>query len=115
MYELSALLDQEIEKNFPESILTGDKEKRLCFHRNYIFPNCSSAQLLMHLDLNGICVSSGSACSSGRAEPSFALTKMGYSPEESSCSLRITMGLQNNKNDILFFSDALGSCLINLE
>ncbi len=114
MQELSNLLDTEIEKNIPEAILTGDKEKRLCFHRNYIFPNCSAAQLLMHLDLNGICVSSGSACSSGRAEPSFALTKMGYSPEESSCSLRISMGLQNSKDDILFFVDALKNCLKSL-
>ena len=74
MQELSALLDAEIEKNIPEAILTGDKEKRLCFHRNYIFPNCSATQLLMHLDLNGICVSSGSACSSGRAEPFSSIT-----------------------------------------
>ena len=111
MQELSALLDAEIEKRLPEAMLTGDKEKRLCFHRNYIFPNCSGTQLLMHLDLNGICVSSGSACSSGRAEPSFALTKMGYSPEESSCSLRISMGLQNSKDDVLFFVDKLKNCL----
>ena len=48
MQELSALLDAEIEKRLPEAMLTGDKEKRLCFHRNYIFPNCSGTQLLMH-------------------------------------------------------------------
>ena len=114
MQELSHLLDREIEKQIPEYILTGDKEKRLTFHRNYIFPNCSAVQLLIQLDLHQICVSSGSACSSGRAEPSFALTKMGFSSEEASCSLRITMGRLNKKDDIIFFVGTLKECLHNL-
>ena len=115
MQELSHLLDREIEKQIPEHILTGDKDKRLAFHRNYIFPNYSAVQLLIQLDLHQICVSSGSACSSGRAEPSFALTKMGFSSQEASCSLRITMGKLNKKDDILFFVDTLKKCLNNIK
>ena len=103
MLELSSFLDYKIETKVPQAKLTGDKEKRLCFHRNYVIANCEIEQLLIWLDLQGICVSSGSACNTGRKKASFALIKMGYSKSEANNSLRVSLGRDNDKAQIEFF------------
>ncbi len=61
---------------------------------------------LMALDLEGICVSSGSACSSGSPKPSKVLTAMGASDDELGCALRISLGWNSTKSDIDGFIEA---------
>lgn len=113
MISLSLLLDQQINQKIPTAKLTGDKTRRLCFHRSYILQNCKIEQILMQLDLKGICVSSGSACNSGNKTPNFVLEKMGYSSEEATNSLRVSLGNLNNREQIIFFVDKLAECLEN--
>ena len=57
-------------------------------------------ELLLCLDLAGIAVSTGSACTAGETEPSHVLSAMGKSREEAYESLRITLGSENTKEDV---------------
>ncbi len=58
---------------------------------------------VMGLDLAGVAVSAGSACSSGKAEPPHALLAMGVSPEVARCAIRVSFGWTNNDQDVEFF------------
>ncbi len=87
--------------------LTGHPDKRLPSHASFVLPGVDANALLMHLDLNGIAASSGSACNTGNPEPSEALLALGYSPEEAKCGLRLSVGLQTTEADIDFALDVL--------
>ena len=54
----------------------------------------------MMLDLEGIAVSSGSACSSGAVTPSHVLTAMGLRPEDAHASVRFSLGETNDESDV---------------
>jgi len=54
----------------------------------------------LNLDLEGICASTGSACSSASLEPSHVLLALGFSPEQAHGSLRFTLGKENTEADI---------------
>ena len=60
--------------------------------------------MLLKLDEQGICVSTGSACSSGSTEPSHVLTAIGLAPEFIDGTLRISFGKDNNKEDVDSFT-----------
>lgn len=64
------------------------------------FPGLGGQSLLMNLDLRGIAVSLGSACSSGAAEPSHVLAAIGLSLEDNLASIRISLGHTNTPEDI---------------
>ena len=57
---------------------------------------------MIALDLKGLAVSTGAACSSGAIEPSHVLTAMGMSPERARGSLRFSLGKQNTPEDVEF-------------
>ena len=59
----------------------------------------------MQMDLEGIAVSAGSACSSGKVKPSDVLKDLGYSENQASCALRISLGLETTRNEVLRFVD----------
>lgn len=104
---LRNILISKIEENFPNAKLNGSKNNRLPGNINFSFPNIDSQELLLKLDEYGICVSSGSACSSGSDEPSHVLMSLGISKELAKGSIRITLGEQNTKQDV----DFLVKCL----
>ncbi|MFW6118420.1 MAG: aminotransferase class V-fold PLP-dependent enzyme, partial [Chloroflexota bacterium] len=56
--------------------------------------------LLLNLDLEGICASTGSACSSASLEPSHVLLALGLSPEQAHGSLRLTLGRESTETDV---------------
>ena len=64
------------------------------------FPDYKAEDLLVRLDLAGMAVSTGSACSARSAEPSYVIEALGLKGEQSSRSLRITLGRQTSKRDI---------------
>jgi len=80
--------------------LNGDPERRLPNTLNLSFEFVESESLLIGLDLAGIAVSAGSACSSGSAEPSHVLLGMGIPPEICQSALRISLGRENTEEDI---------------
>lgn len=63
--------------------------------------------LLLNLDLEGICVSNGSACTSGAVEPSHVLEGIGLEPEVANSSIRISMGKDNTEGDIDYLLEKL--------
>ena len=63
--------------------------------------------LLLNLDVEGVCVSSGSACTSGAVEPSHVLTGIGLEPEIANSSIRISMGKENTLEEIDYLLDKL--------
>lgn len=67
--------------------------------------------LLLNLDIEGICVSSGSACTSGAVEPSHVLTGIGLSRKVADSSLRISFGKGNTAEDVDLFTERLGAVL----
>ncbi len=67
--------------------------------------------LLLNLDMEGICVSNGSACTSGAVEPSHVLQGLGMDPEIANSSIRVSMGKHNTPEDIDYFLEKLETVL----
>lgn len=93
------LINGVLEK-IPHTRLNGDREKRLPANANFSFEFIEGEALLLHLDLAGICASSGSACTSGSLDPSHVLLSIGLPHEIAHGSLRLTLGDDNTKEQI---------------
>jgi cysteine desulfurase len=78
--------------SIPDSALTGHPTERLPNHASFVIQGMDGNELLIHLDLAGIAVSSGSACKTGDPEPSDVLLSLGLPREWALGSLRITVG-----------------------
>ncbi|MCR5826565.1 MAG: aminotransferase class V-fold PLP-dependent enzyme, partial [Oscillospiraceae bacterium] len=76
----------------PHSALNGDETQRLPANVNFCFEGVEGESLLLLLDDRGICVSSGSACTSGSLDPSHVLLAIGRVHDVAHGSLRITLG-----------------------
>ena len=84
----------------PETRLNGGEAERLPGHVNVTFGGIEAEALMTFLDLEGIAVSTGSACSSGSLKPSYVLRAMGLSIEDARGSLRMSIGRDNNVEQI---------------
>lgn len=100
LLELREYYISEIEKKIPDVKLNGHRTKRLAGNANMSFKGIHGGDLLLKLDEQGICVSTGSACSSGSTEPSHVLTSIGLGAEYLQGSLRVTFGNENTKEDV---------------
>lgn len=80
--------------------LNGHTTKRLPGFLNMSFAKVEGESMLLSLDMQGIGLSSGSACTSGSLEPSHVLSAMGLDSIRAHSSLRFTLGRQNNVDDI---------------
>jgi cysteine desulfurase len=69
---------------------------------NIYFDHVEGEPLVIALDLKGLAVSTGAACSSGALEPSHVLTTMGLSGDRARASLRFSLGKQNTMEDVEF-------------
>ena len=100
---LSALRDRIIEgarARVPGALLTGHPSKRLPNNASFCFPGTQGESLIVALDLEGISVSSGSACTSGSTDPSHVLLAIGLPREVAQGSLRITVGRDTTDADV---------------
>ncbi len=70
--------------------------------------------LLLNLDIEGICVSNGSACTSGAVEASHVLTGLGVQDKEAKSSIRVSFGKKNTEDDIHFFVEKLNAVLTRM-
>jgi cysteine desulfurase len=84
----------------PEITIFGKATPRLPNTTAFALPGMAAETLLIALDLEGIALSSGSACSSGKVRPSQVLESMGVPPELSRCALRASLGLDTTAHDI---------------
>lgn len=80
--------------------LNGDRENRLPSNANLSFDGCDGEQILFALDLKGIAVSTGSACSSGAVTPSHVLLSMGLGEERAKSAVRFTFGKYNTEQEV---------------
>lgn len=84
----------------PWAVVNGSREHRLPNTLNIAFPGCDGEAILVALDLEGIACSLGSTCASGAAEPAPSLVAMGAPPEIYKASVRFTVGLDNQINEM---------------
>ena len=98
---------KKIEASLPSSILNGEKKHRLPNNLNVTFPGLDGQSLVLYLDQAGILASTGSACSSGDAEPSHVLRAIGRSEAEAGSSLRLTLGRETTQEQIDYVAEKL--------
>ena len=93
-----------LQKEIPDKIhINGTMEKRLPGNANVSFEGLDSSELIFRLDEKGICVSSGSACSSGSREPSHVLKAINLPDKYLYCAIRTTFGDNNTFEEIDYF------------
>lgn len=97
-----------------ESRLNGDPVKRLCGNCNISFRGIEGESLLLMLDLEGICASSGSACTSGSLDPSHVLLALGLDHATAHGSLRLSITEETTDEDIDYIIEAVPRVLAKL-
>lgn len=98
-----AELEAGILRGVPGARILGASAPRLPNTTCVVFPGADSATLLDRLDARGFAVASGSACTTGIAEPSHVLLAMGVSPEDAHAALRISSGPTTTREELLRF------------
>ena len=93
-------LQNEIQTKIPGVKYNGHIAQRLPHILNVSFECIEGESILMMLDMEGICVSTGSACTSGSLEPSYVLEAMGVSQEISNGTIRFSISKATTKEDI---------------
>lgn len=113
----------ELLADTPELIPTGDRLHRLPHHVSFCLGEdahhrgshpISGRAIVRQMNLAGIAISSGSACSSGKLNPSPVLLAMGYSPTEATAALRLTLGRHTTSADIDWTAMVLKQVLARL-
>lgn len=84
----------------PGAELTGHPAERLPGHSSFVIPGAVGDEMVFALDLAGVAVSTGSACTAGSPEPSHVLAAMGYAPEAARGALRVTLGRENTGPEV---------------
>jgi len=100
--ELRDYLVGRVLKEIPFVRLNGHRTKRLPNNANFSFQFVEGESLLIMLDMEGICASSGSACTSGSLDPSHVLLAIGLPHEIAHGSLRLTLGEETTREEIDF-------------
>lgn len=111
--EMAALRDR-FERgldSLEDVVIHGQGSERLPNTSNVAFKGATAESLMIRLDLEGFSVSAGSACSSGKPEPSAALTSMGIGREEALASLRVSFGIGNTVEDVDRFMVTISTAL----
>lgn len=100
-------LIEKVIRTIPYTRVNGSRRYRLSGNVNFSFQFVDGGTLLNMLNMEGICVSTGSACSEGDSKPSHVLTAMGVPEELAYGSLRLTIGEENTKEEIDFVADKI--------
>lgn len=93
-------LESALLTRIPGTQRNGGAEPRLPNTSNLAFEHVEAEGIMLELDQLGICVSTGSACSSGSPRPSHVLTAMGCSPRRARGSVRFSLGLDSSDDDV---------------
>ena len=92
--------EDEVRSCIKDVVMNGDREQRLGHLSNISFRFIEGEGLLINLDLEGVAVSTGSACSSGTLEPSPVIRALGVSDEVARGSIRFSFGKDNTDDDV---------------
>jgi cysteine desulfurase len=98
----------------PELVPTGDWQQRLPHHLSFCHPTLAGRRLVWAMNLAGIAMSSGSACSSGQVKPSATLLAMGYDPTAASGGIRLSLGWDTTVADVDWAALALVQAIARL-
>jgi cysteine desulfurase len=100
MRELRDYFERQVTARIADIRMNGDVERRVPNVSNLSFAGVDGESLLIALDLQGVAVSTGSACASGSLEPSHVLTAMGLSRDEVRGSLRVSLSALTTRDEI---------------
>lgn len=112
--EVRDYLIQKIEAEIPYCRLNGHRQLRLPNNVNFSFQFIEGESLLIMLDMEGICASSGSACTSGSLDPSHVLLAIGLPHEIAHGSLRMTISEETTKEDVDFVVEKIKEIVARL-
>lgn len=101
-------LEGEIQRLCPDAIIIGHDAPRLPNTSAIVLPGVASQTQVMTLDLAGVAVSAGSACSSGKVQSSHVLMAMGYDQAFAGAVIRVSLGPQTTRADVDCFLSAWG-------
>jgi cysteine desulfurase len=100
-------LEAEILARVPGTVVNGERQLRVPNTTNISFDRVEAESLLIALDLEGIAVSTGAACSSGTLEPSHVLRAMGLPTHRAQNSIRFSLGAENTEAEVEYLLEKL--------
>ncbi len=98
--ELRDYLVDKVAREIPHSRLNGSQTARIPNNAHFTFFGVNGEDLIIKLDENGVAASTGSACSVKKQKQSHVLKAMGFSYEEITGSLRLSLGMQNTRDEV---------------
>jgi cysteine desulfurase len=99
----------------PEVKMNGSVDFRVPGNLNVTLPGVKADSMLIRLDMEGICASAGSACTSGAVEPSHVLKAIGLSDEDAKSTLRFSLGIYNTLEEIMTTVETVREIYIDLK
>lgn len=107
--------ETKLKELVPGAIFFGAKSRRLPNTSYFALPGVAAETALMALDLDGVMLSSGAACSSGRVKPSHVLAAMGVTEGTARCALRASFGWNSTEADVEEALASLSNLLARIE
>ena len=112
--ELRDRFERRVRESIGDVVMNGDREHRLSHLSNISFRFIEGEGLLINLDLEGVAVSTGSACSSGTLEPSPVIRALGVDDELARGSIRFSFGKDNTEADVDYTVEVLSRAVERL-
>jgi cysteine desulfurase len=104
--KLSARLIAAVREIAPEVKVSSEHSPRLANNVHFRFPGCLGDSLLFLMDVNGVSISTGSACAAGVSSPSHVVLSLGADSDEAMGTMRITFGHTSTESDVDAFLNA---------
>ena len=98
---------KKLVESIPDVILNGDLNRRILNTLNLSFKGVEGESVILSLDMKGVAVASGSACTSGTLEPSHVLSAMGVVPAVAQGAIRFSFGRDNTMEDVEYVASLL--------
>ncbi len=98
--KLRDLLETAIREKIENVQINGSDAPRVPNTSSISFASVDGESILLHLDLRGICASTGSACATGSPQPSHVLSAMGLSHMQAQSAIRFSLGRENSREDV---------------
>jgi cysteine desulfurase len=114
MRALRDRLEAGLKEAMPEAVIFGESAPRLPNTTLFAVPDMKAETAIIAFDLNGIALSSGSACSSGKVQPSQVLAAMGVEPSLARGAVRVSLGWSTSDRDVENLLDALTKVVSSL-